>query len=98
MRDAEIAVERAAEVSGVEAEDVVLSGTFGAQGADTFGVETGIEFALIGIEAGGEADEGGGDESAEQDEGGDREQVAEDGAQELGRVVGHCAHRMVLES
>ncbi len=55
MRSAEIAVDGAAEVAGVKAENVVFTGARLAQGADTFGVEAGVEFALVGIEAGSQA-------------------------------------------
>src|SRR6266481_73418 len=66
MRRAKIAVDGAAEVSGIKAEDVVFTGARLAQGAHTLGVQAGIEFALIGIEAGSQAHQRGRNQSTQQ--------------------------------
>src|ERR1700736_5378376 len=59
VRRAEIAVDGAAEVSGVKAEDVVFAGARLAQGAPALGVQGRVEFALVSIETGSQTDQRG---------------------------------------
>src|SRR5208282_4039004 len=75
MRSAEIAVQRAPEIASVKIKNVVFSGARLTQGAHTFGIQAGIEFAFVGVEAGREAHQRGRKQSAQQDERGDGPQV-----------------------
>jgi hypothetical protein len=53
----------------------VFTGARLAQGAHTFGVQAGVEFALVGIETGSQAHQRGRKQSAQQDEPSDRPKV-----------------------
>ena len=76
MGGAEIAVNSAAEIAGIEAENVMLTGARLTQGAHAFSVEAGIEFTLVGVESGSQAHQRGGKQSAQQNERGDCREMA----------------------